>query len=1003
MLICLLASASDLSAQDVGSIRGIVYDADFEAPLPLVEIKVVELDLTVLSGSEGNYLISDLAPGTYTLLFTKSGYARIVRSGVQVSAGRLNDQDASLSGEFTEMDEFVVEEFKLDSATELGLLRLRFETPALMDSIGAELMSRAGASDAASALKLVSGASVQDGKYAVIRGLPDRYVNSQLSGVRLPTADAEKRAVQLDQYPSTVIESIQVSKTFTPDQQGDASGGAVNVILKGIPDENFISLKTQYTWNSQTSGRSDFLTFKGAGFESAGPFGLYGGDSSDPYLGPQQTGTVWDGAVGTTTGSAPIDWKLEFAMGGRIELEDDVTVGAFYSHKYEEDSQFFDNGIDDQWSASTTSNPGVPFAPGSVSMTPTPSQASGSANPGDEFLTSLNDVTQGTDTVQWGSLFTGGIEFSGQAINASYLYTKSGENQATLAENTRGKQFVMDEAGAGIYVPDDPTNPGNVAFADSSPYLRQQTSSYTKRTTETFILDGEHELPAGLKLDWTYSQSTATLSEAKTQFGSKWFGPREFFGFLIGSGYVQLRPAATSSLGNIQHIYKDISERSNQYAVNSLIPFTFTEDELEGSFKFGLFSDRVNREFVQDTYSGNSSTWGQEFGVDGPSFDTPWTDVWPNYPGAGAQTGVINGSGYDVNYTGAQDIDAFYGMVDLPLTDELTLVTGIRSEYTSISTNVTGGPDAVYFAQGQVIQLGTGNADVDYSTDWETLPSINLELKPNDVLTLRGAYSQTLARQTFRELTPVLQQEYLGGPIYIGNPDLQMSRLKNYDLRLDYTPYEGGLVSLSGFYKDLIDPIENVQFNQNTVGNYTTPVNFPSGKMRGIEFEVRQDLGTLLGLEGFSIGGNLTLIDSKVDFDPATAERFRLGGYPQTSQPMTGAPEYMANVYLNFDLEQTGTAFSIFYTNQGRTMISGASVVEDIFIPAIYEVPIDSLVVSVSQRIFDNVTLEFKAKNLTNPEFRTVYSSDYIDRDYTYTSFTKGIDLQFGVKVSFDF
>ena len=77
--------------------------------------------------------------------------------------------------------------------------------------------------------------------------------------------------------------------------------------------------------------------------------------------------------------------------------------------------------------------------------------------------------------------------------------------------------------------------------------------------------------------------------------------------------------------------------------------------------------------------------------------------------------------------------------------------------------------------------------------------------------------------------------------------------------------------------------------------------------------------------------------------------------------------------------------------------------VEDIFIPAIYEVPVDSLVVSVSQRIFDNVTLEFKAKNLTNPEFRTVYSSEYIDREYTYTSFTKGIDLQFGVKVSFDF
>jgi hypothetical protein len=85
-----------------------------------------------------------------------------------------------------------------------------------MDSIGSDLMSRAGASDAAAALRLVAGASVQDGKYAVIRGLPDRYVSSQMNRVRLPTADENKRAVELDQFPAAAIESIQVSKTFTP-------------------------------------------------------------------------------------------------------------------------------------------------------------------------------------------------------------------------------------------------------------------------------------------------------------------------------------------------------------------------------------------------------------------------------------------------------------------------------------------------------------------------------------------------------------------------------------------------------------------------------------------------------------------------------------------------------------------------------------------------------------------------------------------------------------------
>jgi len=112
-------------------------------------------------------------------------------------------------------------------------------------------------------LTLVSGASIQDGKFAVIRGLPDRYVSSQMNGVRLPSADEDKRAVELDQFPSAVIESLQVSKTFTPDQQGDASGGAVNVRLKGIPDENSLTFKHQYSYNTQVTGRHDFLTYKG--------------------------------------------------------------------------------------------------------------------------------------------------------------------------------------------------------------------------------------------------------------------------------------------------------------------------------------------------------------------------------------------------------------------------------------------------------------------------------------------------------------------------------------------------------------------------------------------------------------------------------------------------------------------------------------------------------------------------------------------------------------------
>ncbi|HAQ67675.1 MAG TPA: hypothetical protein DCR70_08100, partial [Phycisphaerales bacterium] len=85
---------------------------------------------------------------------------------------------------------------------------LRLEAPQLLDTIGVEMISRSGAGDAAAALLMVPGATLQDGKYAVIRGLPDRYVATLLDGIRLPSADPNKRAVKLDQFPSAVIQGI---------------------------------------------------------------------------------------------------------------------------------------------------------------------------------------------------------------------------------------------------------------------------------------------------------------------------------------------------------------------------------------------------------------------------------------------------------------------------------------------------------------------------------------------------------------------------------------------------------------------------------------------------------------------------------------------------------------------------------------------------------------------------------------------------------------------------
>ena len=285
ILTLILASWS--FAQDAGALRGRVMDGDFGLPVADARILVSELERTTESGSDGNWVLNDVPPGVYTVVVSKVGFIQSLRGDVVVRSGTPSDVNFELMGQFDDQEEFVVEQVEITNETEIGLLDLRVQSPSLIDSIGSELISQAGASNAGDALRLIPGATVQSGKYAVVRGLPDRYVNSQLNGIRLPTADRDKRAVELDQYPSTVIQSLQVSKTFTPDQQGDASGGAVNMLLKQIPDVSYFSFKSSTSWNNQASGRDNFLSYAGGG---VGDFGMESDSRSIQQAGLYQTG-----------------------------------------------------------------------------------------------------------------------------------------------------------------------------------------------------------------------------------------------------------------------------------------------------------------------------------------------------------------------------------------------------------------------------------------------------------------------------------------------------------------------------------------------------------------------------------------------------------------------------------------------------------------------------------------------------------------------------------------
>lgn len=1000
MSVILLATAPAWGqAQQVGGIRGFATDRNFDVPVADVQVTIAETGRRVLTQQEGNYVFPELPAGTYTLIFSKEGFARQVKSNVVVTGGSLTEVDVSLPNEFNEMDDMVVQDLPMEAAqplvvapppmsSEQGLLDLRQKVPAVTDSIGAQLMQRAGASNAVDAIKYVAGASVQDGKYAVVRGLPDRYVNSQMNGVRLPTADLDKRAVQLDQFPAAVIESIQISKTFTPDQQGDASGGVVNVLLRGVPHETFLTFSAQTTYNTQTTGRSDFLTYRGGGVSVLG-FDNGGRDIPPVFLTP--AGGSSTDAIGVTTREAPLNSKWNLGVGIQKKLDTDYTIGGLFNANYERTSLSYRNGRDDNY-----------VIDGSGNVIP----AGFIPDPSEPQSLHLYDVNRSTQEVKWSTLTTLGIDSKEQALSFVHLYTRSAEDSATLTQDVRGKQYVFPG-----FDPNDQNSPGYTDFT-TAPYLRGETLTYRERSTQTMQFHGRHVIPladfgirdllvfSAPEFDWTFALSDSTLDEPdKRLFGTQWtpeyvvdMGPGNP-PFIIDPTHAPYRPGTSNiNIGTAQRIWKSVEEDSTQYFMNLKYPFKQWTGS-DGYFKFGVFNDDVKREYRQESFSNAGEL------VSGPRYIGPFEDNWSaHYP---YENHIFTAGETDANYDGKQKISAFYWMVDMPLTTELNLIGGFRYEKTKLDTVIIDPEEFVFWVppgSSSFVELNPGDADVHFRQD-DVLPSIGLVYRPMKELTLRMNYAETTARQTFKELTPIQQSEYLGAPVFVGNPFLKMSSLRNYDLRLDYVPQEGALMSVSYFYKDVRDPIEYVQ---KSVGfTYTTAENYPKGNLSGIELEIRQDLGKIWkDCYGLTVGGNATLISSEVTLPASEANQFIP---PLKSRDMTNAPAYLYNLYANYDIKESGTSVSLFYSVRGDTLVAGAGSGGGGYIPSVYETDIGTLNLSISQKIGKYLNITFQAKNLTNSPVRTVYRADTLGQDVLKTTYTKGIDLQLSIGGKFEF
>ena len=969
--------------QGFGGIRGQVVDSDFGQPIARSSVILLDTPFGAMTDDQGNFTISGVPPGAYTISVRSGGYLPKLVPGITISSGTFNDVRVETIAEVEEMEELVVPG-ELEKTSEVGLLAERQEATAVMDTIGADLISRLGAATAGQALKSMVGTSVVDGKYVVIRGLSDRYVNTLLNGGRLPTSDPDKRAVNVDLFPGSVLQSINTSKTFTPDQAGDFTGGSVDIRTKQFPEKPSLGVSVGVEYNSQATFNPDYPTYAGGG---TGPFGFQANDreipesvlndpvlssvaAADPALldinnpGELETAENINSAmqqmnpVASAIRKAPgPNYSFNLQGGDSVELGPDQTFGSFGAFSYRHKYSYYPQATRANYS---TQNSGGTFALA-------------------DDLTLSDD--KGSEDVLWGSLVGLGYQpEKDQKISVNFLYNEQATDTTDIQQSTSYEK--------------ESQTPNEV--------LQFTSMQYSERRLAYFQLTGENLVKnlRNLKIDYVGSVGRAELYEPDQRlFQSRYDTETGVYRAFLPDDRSYAPSDNTSPL---QRYSRDLTENSYNGIINFSIPF-FDDPADKGNpskFKTGFYIDNSSRAYNQSIFEYRYGNAGPEryktFGGPGdPTGGLTWGDVFLNQDRSGLVNpagappytntqplswSVYNASGTSNFYNAEQQVIASYAMAELKLFPQLTLTGGARFENTNLQ--VRGAvSDAFPNPNSDIQQLDLLPAA---AATFQLMPEVNL----------RFAWSQTLARPSFKEMGPVITQDFSDSQIFIGNPSLLLSSVNNYDFRAEYFPRAGEVLAFSLFYKDIQKPIEQT-IEQAGDTQFFKYINNPNGTLWGAEFEARKRLDQCHAyLKNFAINFNFTYIQSEVALTASQIKKNQDVGIGETTRPMQGQPTYIINSGLSYDDQERGFYAGLFYNVTGPLLYAAGTL-----LPDLYEQPAPSLDFNLTQSFADQWSLTFRGKNLLNPIFRQTMT--YAGQEVTYYSYTKGFDLSMSVNYSF--
>lgn len=862
-----------------GFLRGKVFDGETGEPLIGATVAKKGTTIGTVTDFEGNYSLP-LEPGNHTVIYQFVSFESTTVENLEIISDKVTTLDVTLKSNVEELGEVVVTAEVIRNS-EAAMLTIQKKSANVLDGMSSQTFRKIGDSNLSGAIKRVTGVSIQGGKYVYVRGLGDRYTRTTLNGMTIPGLDPERNDVQIDLFPTTVLENVMVYKTFSPELAGDFSGGTVNVETKSFPEEKVTSLRVGVGYNPSMNLIKDFTTYEGGDLDFLGyddgtrelpldvqaeiPRPTSPESNSGPLL--EKYTRAFNPKLGAEGKDNFLNTSISFNHGNQLDLANSK-FGYSVVLNYQNEYEHYDN-----------TEVSLYFKDVNRDIT----------NLDPQFI---KRGSLGRQNTLWSGLVTSALKFRRHEVGFTFLKTQNSIKEAT-------QRITRD-------------------LEETSQTGYEDILAFTQRSLTSPTIYGKHNFNK-LNVEWSNALTFARvydpdfrvtlITEVPQYQGSEQVGYR----YYISSGQG----------GNAGRFWRDLNETNENFKVD--LTYELKENT---KLKFGGAALYKWRTF--DTYSYNYS-YNRPIENDPNSILTP-ENLWDEDDN---RQGIYVSGNYEAanNYEARSAVNAGYAMGDIFITERLRAIGGLRVEHATMYYTGQDNPGNVIYDDEQTLD------------EFNLLPSANFVYNLTENSNLRASYGRTLARPSFREKSISQIQDPISGITYSGNIDVEQTNINNFDLRFENFFGREEMVSLSAFYKGFDGHIEQVRFEleptevtwRNIGGSNVYGLELELRKnipyVEGLLFgsniswaQSRVDMTEIIVSED-PIRGTVT-----TEYESRLAQS-RTDESLNKTRVMTGQAPYLINSFLNYSDSEGRINANLSYNVQGESLaVVGVGQVPDVYV-----------------------------------------------------------------------